>query len=49
MFLIIESILSGYINAWYGNCTTRNRKALQRVVWSAQHITGGKIPTLQDT
>ncbi|XP_052337145.1 troponin T, cardiac muscle-like [Oncorhynchus keta] len=26
-----------------------NRKALQRVVRSAQHITGGKLPALQDT
>ena len=31
-----ESILSG----WYGNCTNRNRRALQRVVRSAQCITG---------
>jgi hypothetical protein len=26
----IESILSGCITAWYGNCTTLNRKALQK-------------------
>ena len=45
----IESILSGCITPWYGNCTVRNRKALQRVVRSAQRITGGKLPTLQDT
>ena len=45
----IESIQSGCINAWYGNCTTRNRKALQRVVRSAQRITGDKLPALQDT
>jgi gmma-aminobutyric acid receptor subunit gamma len=44
----IESILSVCITAWYGNCTTHNRKALQRVVRSAQHITGGKLPPLQD-
>ena len=25
----IESILSGCITAWYGNCTTRNHRALQ--------------------
>jgi hypothetical protein len=42
----IESILSGYITAWYGNCTTRNLKTLQRVVRSAQRITGGKLPAL---
>ncbi|XP_064875449.1 uncharacterized protein LOC135572170 [Oncorhynchus nerka] len=45
----IESILSGCITAWYGNCSTHNRKALQRVVRSAQRITGGKLPALQDT
>ncbi|XP_070958959.1 probable E3 SUMO-protein ligase RNF212 [Oncorhynchus clarkii lewisi] len=45
----IESILSDYITTWYGNCTAHNRKALQRVVRSAQRITGGNLPTLQDT
>ena len=45
----IESILSGCITAWYGNCTAHNRKALQRVVRSAQRITGGKLPALLDS
>jgi hypothetical protein len=45
----IESILLGCITGWYSNCTALNRKALQRLVWSAQHITGGKLPALQDT
>uniref|UniRef100_A0A8C7MZF5 Reverse transcriptase domain-containing protein n=1 Tax=Oncorhynchus kisutch TaxID=8019 RepID=A0A8C7MZF5_ONCKI len=45
----IESILAGCITAWYGNCSAHNRKALQRVVRSAQRITGGKLPALQDT
>ena len=45
----IKSILSGCITAWYGNCTALNRKAFQRVVRSAQHITGGKLPALLDT
>uniref|UniRef100_A0A8C7CHA3 Inhibitor of nuclear factor kappa B kinase subunit epsilon n=1 Tax=Oncorhynchus kisutch TaxID=8019 RepID=A0A8C7CHA3_ONCKI len=45
----IESILSCCITAWYGNCSAHNRKALQRVVRSAQRITGGKLPALQDT
>uniref|UniRef100_A0AAZ3S3N7 Alkylated DNA repair protein AlkB homologue 8 N-terminal domain-containing protein n=1 Tax=Oncorhynchus tshawytscha TaxID=74940 RepID=A0AAZ3S3N7_ONCTS len=45
----IESILSGCITAWYGNCSAHNRKALQRVVRSAQRITRGKLPALQDT
>jgi pantothenate kinase type III len=45
----IESMLSGCIAAWYGNCTAHNRMALQREVRSAQHITGGTLPALQDT
>jgi hypothetical protein len=38
----IESILSGCITAWYGNCTAHNRRALRRVLRSAQRFTGGK-------
>ena len=45
----LKSILSSYITAWYGNCPAHKRRALQRVVLSAQHITGGKLSTLQDT
>jgi hypothetical protein len=45
----IESILSGCITAWYGNCTAHTRRSLQRVVRSTQHITGGKLPALHDT
>ena len=45
----IESILSGCIITWYGNCSAHNGKALQRVERSAQRITGGKLPALQDT
>jgi hypothetical protein len=45
----IESILSGCITAWYGNCTVHNRRALQRVVWAAKCITGGTLPAFQDT
>ena len=45
----IESVLSACITAWYGKCTARSRRVLQRVVRSAQHITGGKIAALQDT
>jgi hypothetical protein len=44
----IESILSGCITAWYGNYSAHNCKALQRVVRSAQCITGVKLPALQD-
>ena len=43
----IEGILSGCITTWYSNCSTHNRRALQRVVRSAQRITGDKLPALQ--
>ena len=44
----IKSILTGCITAWYGNCSASNRKALQRVVRTAQYITGAKLPAIQD-
>jgi hypothetical protein len=34
----IESILSGCITAWYGNCTASNHWALQGVVRSAHYL-----------
>jgi hypothetical protein len=36
----IESVLTGCITAWYGNCSVHDRQALQRVVKTAQYITG---------
>ena len=45
----IESILSSCITAMYGNCIAHNRRDLQREVRSAQSMTGGKLPALQDT
>ncbi len=44
----VESILTGFITAWFGNNTAGNRKALQRVVRTARHIVGGELPSLQD-
>jgi hypothetical protein len=44
----IESILTGCITAWYGNCLASDIKALQRVVETAQYITGAKLPAIQD-
>ena len=44
----IESILAGCITTWYGNCSTSDRKALQRVMRTAQYITGAKPPAIQD-
>ena len=43
----IESILTGCITAWYGNCLASEHKALQRVVHTAQYITGAKLPAIQ--
>ena len=43
-----ESILTGCITAWYSNCSASDRKALQRVVNTAQYITGAKLPAIQD-
>ena len=44
----IKSILTGCITAWNGNYLASNRKALQRVVHTAQYITGVKLPAIQD-
>ena len=44
----IESILSGAITAWFGNCTAADRKALQRIVRTAEKITGVSLPPLSD-
>ena len=32
----------------FGNCSASNRKALQKVVSTAQYITGAKLPDIQD-
>ena len=44
----IESILTGCITAWYGNCSASDRKAVQRVVRTPQYIIGVKLPAIQD-
>uniref|UniRef100_A0A6I8PZ49 Reverse transcriptase domain-containing protein n=1 Tax=Xenopus tropicalis TaxID=8364 RepID=A0A6I8PZ49_XENTR len=44
----IESILSGCITTWYGSCNALDRKVLQRVVRSAEHITRTELPAMQD-
>jgi len=43
----IESILSGCITAWYGNCSAQDRKKLQKVVCTAQTITEANLPSLE--
>jgi hypothetical protein len=42
----IESILTDCFTAWYGNCSASDRKALQRVVRTAQYISGAKLPAI---
>jgi hypothetical protein len=44
----LESIVMGCITAWYGNCSASDHKALQRVVHTAQYITGAKLLAIQD-
>jgi hypothetical protein len=44
----IESILTGCITSWYSNCSASDCKVLQRVVCTAQYITGAKLPDIQD-
>ena len=44
----IESILTGCITAWYGNCSASDLKALQRVVRTAQYFTRAKLPAIQE-
>jgi hypothetical protein len=44
----IEIILTNRITVWYGNCLASDHKAQQRVVRTAQYITGAKLPAIQD-
>ncbi len=44
----IESVLTQYISAWYGNGSNQDCKALQRVVRLAERISGSANPSLQD-
>ncbi|KAI4882201.1 hypothetical protein NFI96_003940, partial [Prochilodus magdalenae] len=44
----VESILTSCITVWYGSATSAERKALQRVVKTAQHFTASTLPPIQD-
>jgi len=44
----VESILTGRITAWFGNNSSQDRRALQRVVCSTGSTIGTTPPTLQD-
>ena len=44
----VERFLTGCITAWYDNCSASNSKAVQRVMRTAQYITGANLPFIQD-
>ncbi|KAK1804908.1 hypothetical protein P4O66_019284, partial [Electrophorus voltai] len=44
----VESILSSCIITWFGNCTAFDRKTLQRIVRTAEKITGVSLPSTTD-
>ncbi|KAI4882126.1 hypothetical protein NFI96_001911 [Prochilodus magdalenae] len=44
----IERVPTSSITVWYRNCTAQDRKALQRVIKTAQSISGAAFPSLQD-
>ena len=43
----IESVLTYCISAWYSGCTAADKRALQRVINTAQKITGCSLPSLE--
>ncbi|KAK3549098.1 hypothetical protein QTP70_031891, partial [Hemibagrus guttatus] len=44
----IESVLSSCITVWFGNCIFLDRKTLQRIVRTAEKITGVSFPSIMD-
>ncbi len=44
----LESVLTQCIAVWYGNSSSQDCKALQRVVRLAECISGSALPSLQD-
>ncbi|KAI5085655.1 gastrula zinc finger protein XlCGF28.1-like, partial [Silurus meridionalis] len=42
----IEIILTSCVTVWYGSCSVAEHKALQRVVKTAQRITGTPLPVM---
>ncbi len=44
----IESVLTQCISVWYGNSSSQDCKALQRVVRLAERFSGSALPSLQD-
>lgn len=43
---LIKSILTTRLTVWYGNTTQAERKALQRVIKTAERIIGTKLPSM---
>ena len=44
----VESILAYCISVWYAGCTAADKRALRRVINTAQKITGCSLPSLED-
>ncbi|KAI4896332.1 hypothetical protein NFI96_002210 [Prochilodus magdalenae] len=44
---IIESILTASITIWFGSSTSQERTKLQRIIRTAERITGCNLPSLQ--
>ena len=44
----VESVLTGSITAWYGNCSTQDKRKLKRVIRTAERIVGSPLPCLDD-
>lgn len=43
----VESVLSCGISLWFSSCTAAERKQLQRVITTAQRLTGCPLPSLE--
>ncbi len=43
-----ESVLTSCITVWYGNCSTADRKTLQRTVNTTAKIIGAPLPSILD-
>ena len=44
----IESILTSTVSVWHGSCLAADKKALQRVVRTAEKIIRSPLPAIQD-
>ena len=44
----IESVLTNCVTVWYSSSAVAERKALQKVVKTAERITGTRLPAIKD-